>query len=160
MHFNECISKELKNMNASLLGDPLDRKLSRELSKANSLNDSGDKIFDRIHGEMLNRDRDEKVVRVVLTGGPCAGKTTAMDTISTRMDELGIDVYRVPEAATLFFKGGTKIKFDNYNIRMKFQTELIKMQICLEDIFSQIAKTTCRNKALVICDRGCMDSKA
>lgn len=47
--------------------------------------------------------------RVVLTGGPCGGKTTALSEIKARLDALGFLVLCVPEAATLLFSGGARL---------------------------------------------------
>jgi putative protein kinase ArgK-like GTPase of G3E family len=44
-----------------------------------------------------------------MTGGPCAGKTTAIAAISQDMTQLGYKVFVVPEAATLLMKGGAMI---------------------------------------------------
>lgn len=49
------------------------------------------------------------VTRILLTGGPCAGKTTALAQISQDLTQLGYKVLVVPEAATLIMKGGAMI---------------------------------------------------
>ena len=49
------------------------------------------------------------VTRVLLTGGPCAGKTTALAAIKQDLTQLGYKVLVVPEAATLIMKGGAMI---------------------------------------------------
>lgn len=41
------------------------------------------------------------IYKVVLTGGPCAGKTTTMARLRTFFENLGWKVYSVPEAATI-----------------------------------------------------------
>ena len=46
---------------------------------------------------------DKKVHRIVLTGGPGAGKTTAADLLRR---EIGEKIIIVPEAATMIFAGG------------------------------------------------------
>ena len=38
-----------------------------------------------------------RVHRIVITGGPCAGKTTAMAKLSLRLQNMGFDVFVVPE---------------------------------------------------------------
>ena len=48
-------------------------------------------------------DATRHVYRIVLTGGPCAGKTTAMARLSGFLQERGFRVYTVPEMATLLF---------------------------------------------------------
>jgi len=45
-----------------------------------------------------------------LTGGPCAGKTTALSTLSDVLRHMGFKVLLVPEAATLLMKGGAMIQ--------------------------------------------------
>ena len=47
-----------------------------------------------------------KVYRIILTGGPCGGKTSCKDAIEKHFTNLGVAVYRVPEAATIFIQGG------------------------------------------------------
>ncbi len=42
-------------------------------------------------------DSETKVFRIVLTGGPCSGKTTSMSYISDRLRSLGFNVVGVPE---------------------------------------------------------------
>ena len=49
------------------------------------------------------------VTRILLTGGPCAGKTTIMASISQDLQQLGYKVLIVPEAATIIMKGGAMI---------------------------------------------------
>ena len=54
------------------------------------------------------------VTRILLTGGPCAGKTTALASISQDLTQLGYKVLVVPEAATIFMKGGAMIVSSNF----------------------------------------------
>lgn len=59
------------------------------------------------HYRVLQRDSTPKpVFRVVLTGGPCAGKTTALAVLEERMRSRGFRVFVVPEAATTLITGG------------------------------------------------------
>lgn len=41
------------------------------------------------------------ITRICLTGGPCAGKTTALATLSLHLKQIGYKVLVVPEAATI-----------------------------------------------------------
>lgn len=50
--------------------------------------------------------KSKNIYKIVLTGGPCAGKTTALTTISDRLRERGFRVYCVPECASLVANGG------------------------------------------------------
>ena len=40
------------------------------------------------------------VTKIVITGGPCAGKSTAMSTIQSELTKLGYKVYFIAESAT------------------------------------------------------------
>lgn len=62
-------------------------------------------------GKVHRKGSDNRVhmTRILLTGGPCAGKTTAMASISQDLTQLGYKVLIVPEAATLIMKGGAMI---------------------------------------------------
>jgi putative protein kinase ArgK-like GTPase of G3E family len=50
------------------------------------------------------------ITRICLTGGPCAGKTTALATLSLHLEQIGYRVLQVPEAATILMKGGALIQ--------------------------------------------------
>jgi dephospho-CoA kinase len=49
------------------------------------------------------------IIRICLTGGPCAGKTTALVSLNQVLTQLGFKVLQVPEAATMLMKGGAMI---------------------------------------------------
>ena len=46
------------------------------------------------------------IYRIVLTGGPCAGKTTALAAVISALELRGIRVLTVPESATIMFTNG------------------------------------------------------
>lgn len=97
--------------------------------------------------------------RIAITGGPCAGKTTALAEISERLRSRGFGVYIVPEAATLMFTGGASFAGMDANQVLNFQTQLLKTQMALEDAFTNVAKVSCK-ESFVLCDRGACDGKA
>ena len=99
------------------------------------------------------------VHRIVLTGGPCGGKSTALALVSKRIAAFGFDVYCVPEAATIVLRGGVQIKGMPAPQIAAFQTHLLNVILALEDSFCAIAKTTGR-PSVVFCDRGAMDGSA
>ena len=59
--------------------------------------------------EALNKGQFP-ITRICLTGGPCAGKTTALATLSLHLKQIGYRVLQVPEAATILMKGGAFIQ--------------------------------------------------
>lgn len=99
--------------------------------------------------------------KICITGGPCAGKTTAIASVSEKLRELGFTVFVVPEAATLIFAGGGDLDLSNYDeySALKFQYYLLQQQKCLEDIYSEQAILN-QKKVVVLCDRGVMDGSA
>ena len=54
-------------------------------------------------------DSGIKIWRLVLTGGPCGGKTTAQNRLATFFESLGWRVFRVPETATILLNGGVNM---------------------------------------------------
>ena len=71
--------------------------------------------------------KTNKIHKIVLTGGPCAGKTTALALISDRLRERGYQVLSAPECASLVFGGGVTINIDKMTLHenIKFHTSLI-----------------------------------
>lgn len=89
--------------------------------------------------------------RIVLTGGPGAGKTTAADLFRR---EIGERVVVVPEAATLLFSGGFP-RVNEPHAHRAVQTAIYHLQKNLEDV--QAARFPER---ILLCDRGTLDGAA
>jgi len=100
-----------------------------------------------------------KIWKLVLTGGPCGGKTTGQARLSTFFENLGWKVYRVPESANLLLGGGVNFGDLKPNAAMEFQENLLRTMIQIENTFFALAEASERN-CLVICDRGSMDASA
>lgn len=86
--------------------------------------------------------------RIVLTGGPGGGKTTAADLFRR---EIGERVVIVPEAATLLFSGGFP-RVQDPPARRSAQAAIFHVQRNLEDM--QSARYPGR---ILLCDRGTVD---
>lgn len=87
--------------------------------------------------------------RIVLTGGPGGGKTTAADLIRR---EVGKRIVIVPEAATMLFSGGFP-RHDEVNARRAAQKAIYHVQRNLEDIHAALYPDR-----ILLCDRGTLDS--
>lgn len=114
-------------------------------------------------GRKFSKDRSSNITRICLTGGSCAGKTTAMAGLSQDLSQLGLKVLMVPEAATLLMKGGAMTCLDGLTVcdGVEFQKILLRLQIALEDTFTELALQLSKNSDVVIlCDRGLMDGSA
>ena len=46
------------------------------------------------------------IKKIVLTGGPCAGKTTALVKVIEHFSSLGYKVFTIPEVPTMFSQSG------------------------------------------------------
>ena len=64
----------------------------------------------------------KRVHKLVLTGGPCGGKTTGQAHLATFFESLGWKVFRVPETATVLMSGG--ISFGELNEEQVVQQTL------------------------------------
>lgn len=101
--------------------------------------------------------------RVVLTGGPCAGKTTSINRIKNFFDNIGWKVLCVPETATILLGSGVFFYDLNDEAKMLFQENLLKTLLQIEDSINETAKhyVSERNQnVLIIYDRGAMDPVA
>jgi predicted ATPase len=92
-----------------------------------------------------------KRYRIVLTGGPGGGKTTAADLFRR---EIGERVVIVPEAATLLFAGGFP-RVNEESVIRATQMAIYHVQRNLEEIQASIYP-----KRILLCDRGTIDSAA
>jgi hypothetical protein len=97
--------------------------------------------------------------RIVLTGGPCAGKSTALVHVTGRLAAAGLQVYRVPEASTLLLGGGAVVVGAAAEQLMTFQRSILRLTLAMEEAFLAIARGSGR-KCVLVCDRGAMDGSA
>ncbi len=105
------------------------------------------------------KDRETmKLSKIVITGGPCAGKSTAMEWVKNAFTPLGYTVLFVPETATEFITGGVAPWTCGTNA--EFQKCQMKLQLEKERLFEQAARTMPGEKILIVCDRGAMDNRA
>ena len=104
-----------------------------------------------------------EVVRIALTGGPCAGKSSALDHLTRAATEEGFDVLTAPEVATLYFNASYQLptpSAHNFSQNLfTFQKNILKLQLQMERCFTDLAARTDR-PTIVVFDRGLLDCKA
>lgn len=98
------------------------------------------------------------ITKIVITGGPCAGKTTAMSWIQNAFTQKGYMVLFVDETATQLMTGGAQWKYTTNN--QEYQLQVTKLMLAKEQVFEDIAKTFAAEKVLIVCDRGALDNRA
>ena len=111
--------------------------------------------------EMLKMREEEtpvKVTKIVITGGPCAGKTTGMSWIQNAFSKMGYMVLFIPETATELIQAGIEPKLCKTN--GDFQKNLLTLQLEKEKVFEQAARAMKASKVLIVCDRGALDNRA
>ncbi|CAG0890965.1 unnamed protein product [Darwinula stevensoni] len=117
------------------------------------------------------------IYKIVLTGGPCGGKTTGQLRLSTFFENLGWKVFRVPETASILLSGGVKFSeltedegdclvsslsvyiYFLLSRSFLFQESLLKTMMQIEQSYFSLAESNSHN-CLIICDRGAMDASA
>jgi len=112
-----------------------------------------------LNAMMEAEQKKRKIWKLVLTGGPCGGKTTGQARLSTFFENLGWKVYRVPETATVLLGGGVNFADLPEWAQNEFQENLLRTMIQIENSFFALAEASERN-CLIICDRGTMDASA
>lgn len=99
-----------------------------------------------------------RVKKIVLTGGPCSGKTTAMKSIKKELEGRGYTVLLISETAAELMGGGLTPLTCGTNF--DYQKCQISLQLFKEKIYDQGVRSMQRDNILIICDRGILDNKA
>ena len=98
---------------------------------------------------------------IVLTGGPCAGKTTTISCVKDYLESIGYHVLLLNECATELINAGIRPFGEGAIPVFDFQNEILNLQLYKEkrylDIIDKLPEDT---KCVILADRGIMDSKA
>lgn len=97
--------------------------------------------------------------KIVITGGPCGGKTTCLKALQ---EEFMDKIIFVPEVATILLGGGFPLPGKHLEWSEKwqatFQASILPLQVSFEDAFELVAQSN--GNQLMICDRGILDGAA
>lgn len=99
------------------------------------------------------------ITRIVLTGGPCAGKTTTLALIIEHFTQKGYKVFAIPEVPTIFTQAGMNYLTTNKDFFYEGEKATLEIQLMFEDRFYRMAQT-CMKPCLIVYDRGAMDISA
>ena len=103
----------------------------------------------------------KKISKIVLTGGPCAGKTTGMSWIQNTFAKMGYTIIFMQEPATELKSAG--ITPARCSSMMAYQLFQMKLQIEKENVYTRAAGDIAEKsgkKVLIVCDRGFFDNRA
>ena len=104
---------------------------------------------------------EKKIVKIVLTGGPAAGKTTLISRIlkEFKQDD-GWRVITIPETATDLISGFGIKPFGNCLSMLEFQDYVVDDQLHKEKLALKAAEAVPEPNVLVVYDRALLDDKA
>ncbi len=102
----------------------------------------------------------DNIKKIVLTGGPCAGKTTALVKVIEHFSNLGYKVFTIPEVPTMFTQAGMDYLTHNREFFYEGEKATLETQLALEDTFAHLAHTITDQPVLLVCDRGTLDISA
>ena len=108
--------------------------------------------------QMKEERKEMSVNKIVVTGGPSAGKTTGLSWIQNAFAKLGYTVLFVPETATELISNGVAPWTCGSNL--EYQKCQMRLQLEKEKVFEQAARSMRAEKILIVCDRGAMDNRA
>lgn len=95
-----------------------------------------------------------EIPRIVITGGPCAGKTTGLAYISEKLADRGFYPLIVPEVPTLLMLGNATPKAYSEEV---FQRGVVKLMHEMEEVWDGIGRSRPELNPVLVCDRGIPD---
>lgn len=104
----------------------------------------------------------KEILRVVITGGPCGGKTSALKTLKEMFENDGYTVFIVSETATELINDGIKPFGEDWEKlpTIEFQRLVLKNQLAKERIRDLAAEICNNDKVVILYDRGILDNRA
>ena len=103
----------------------------------------------------------KQITKIVLTGGPAAGKTTLISRVLKEFkSEDGWKVITIPETATELISGFGVGPFPNCMSMEDFQYFVVDDQLHKEELALKAARQVPEEKVLVVYDRAVLDDKA
>lgn len=95
---------------------------------------------------------------IVLTGGPCGGKSTAIGELQEILEQRGYKVFILDESATRLINKGIKPFGENAISMYDFQKIIMKYQLYREHLIRSKAKLY--KNAIILYDRSTIDNKS
>ncbi len=104
----------------------------------------------------------EPVYMIVLTGGPCSGKSSSLAYLSEKLSDHGFMVFVIPETATLITSNGIdRRKMDRPGQVAMYEEAILDMQLSFEETYARaVSRIFPERKKVILLDRGIMDIKA
>lgn len=100
------------------------------------------------------------IKKIVLTGGPCAGKTSAINIIKDYFNNRGYKVLSIDESATKIINSGISPYGSNKISMYEFQKHVFKMQLEEENKIDKYINENKNKDIIVLYDRCLLDNKS
>ena len=101
-----------------------------------------------------------EVKKIVLTGGPCAGKTKILEYLVKELEKEGFYVIVVPETASQYISNNI-LPNDDREHTLMFQDIILHTQLVKEEAAETYAEfIKDKNNIIILYDRGIMDNRA
>lgn len=100
------------------------------------------------------------IKKIVLTGGPCAGKSTSISKIKRKFEEEGFIVLVVNETATELINMGIRPFGENKIDMYEFQRYVFAYQLNKEKLIDRYISQNINKDILVLYDRSIIDNKS
>lgn len=102
------------------------------------------------------------IPKIVLTGGPCSGKTSGMTYLTEKLSDYGFTVFVVPETATMITNTGIdRRRMSSPEHIIAYEEAILDAQLFLEEKIEGFVKRIFPyRQPVILLDRGIMDIKA
>jgi CYTH domain-containing protein/thymidylate kinase len=99
---------------------------------------------------------------IVLTGGPCSGKSSSLAYLTEKLSDHGFMVFVIPETATLITMNGIdRRKMDRNTQVAAYEEANLELQLAFEETYVRaVNRIFPERKKVILLDRGVMDIKA
>lgn len=104
----------------------------------------------------MNKNKNNIKI-MVLTGGPCAGKSDGLEELKRILSDLNYKVITIPELATEIRQNGFICSKGTVS-QIDFQKVIFEMQIFKEDLYKKVMEKS-EQKMILLLDRGLLDGK-
>ena len=99
-----------------------------------------------------------EITKIVITGGPCGGKSSALRRVKEYFTEKGYTVLAVAETATELI--GSGVAPWTCGSREEYQCCQIRLQSVKEEVYDRAARSLPKDKILIVFDRAVFDCRA
>jgi predicted ATPase len=115
-------------------------------------------LFPEAGGQMAERKGTTKVKHIVVTGGPCAGKSSCMAGLRAAVEAHGWHMLLIPEVATELIREG--VSPFTCASGVAFQVTQFAIERVKEDCYQRVAPGMGHEKVLIVSDRSLLDGRA